>query len=164
MFIQIPGFPMYLVDEHGTVVSMQGGKWRIMKSGDNSKGYLIVTLYEGGKCRSNYLHRIVARAWLGPANGLDVNHKNGIKTDNNLSNLEYCTRSENLQHAHDTGLINNTGERNGTAKLSDMEAARLLSAKGKMLLREAASEFGVSGALVSKIWNGKLRKHLHNPA
>lgn len=50
------------------------------------------------------VHRLVATAFLGPPDGRIVNHKNGVKSDNRVSNLEWCTHSENVKHAYDIGL------------------------------------------------------------
>jgi hypothetical protein len=52
-----------------------------------------------------FVHRIVAAAFIGPCpDGLEINHKNGIKLDNRAENLEYTTRSANMKHAYDSGL------------------------------------------------------------
>jgi len=69
-------------------------------------GYLQVLIQIGGIVRKHMkVHRLVAFAFMpNPENKLTVNHKNGIKTDNKLENLEWATHSENLIHALSTGL------------------------------------------------------------
>lgn len=72
----------------------------------------------GGKTRT--VHRVIAMAFIPMEDGRDfVNHKDGDKRNNNVENLEWCTRSENAKHAYTHGLKKpQKGERNGRAKLS----------------------------------------------
>jgi transcriptional regulator with XRE-family HTH domain len=161
MFVQLKDYPDYMVDECGVVVSLKKGEWRVRKQGSSGNGYRIVALYERGKTSNKSIHSLVMAAFIGPRPpGLVINHKNGIKTDNRLENLEYVTQAQNDQHSRDTGLTNSYGENNGSAKLSDTQAAQLLAFRGTMLLREAAAQFGVSQTLVNHIWNGRTRQHL----
>lgn len=68
-------------------------------------GYLIVGLCVNAKSKLILVHRLVAIAFIqNEENKLFVNHKNGIKNDNRVENLEWCTFQENIQHAYDTGL------------------------------------------------------------
>jgi hypothetical protein len=77
-------------------------------------GHLIVTNGYRKMCRS--AHRMVWEAVHGPIpEGLQINHKNGVKTDNRIENLELVTASENTAHAYRLGLICAKGERNGRA-------------------------------------------------
>ena len=67
----------------------------------NEHGYLRATI----NGRNEYVHRIVAKCFVPNPNGyLEVNHKDGIKTNNSAQNLEWCTRSENNRHAFQIGL------------------------------------------------------------
>jgi hypothetical protein len=81
----------------------------ILKSSDNGRGYLIVGLRKNNHQRMEKVHRLVAEAFiLNPLNKKEVNHINGVKTDNHVNNLEWITRSENQKHAVKNGLCKNT--------------------------------------------------------
>lgn len=81
------------------------------------RGYHQVGLRKDGKYHHLYVHRLLAVAFIAnPDNKPFINHKNGIKTDNRIINLEWCTRSENNQHAWDTKLrITRSNYNNGKA-------------------------------------------------
>jgi hypothetical protein len=128
----------------------------------NSKGYLEVTLSKNSKAIMFRLNRIIALHFIpNPLNLPEVNHKNGIKTDNNVSNLEWCTRSYNMKHAFNTGLkISSKGEKNGQSKLTDKEVLEIRALNGVLLKREIAKIYGVSKTLISHIHLRKTWKHL----
>lgn len=102
----IAGFEgYYQVSNHGNVKSFAWGKERILKPGRNSGGYLCVVLHAEGMRSTRTVHRLVMEAFVPNEEGKEsINHKNGVKADNHLSNLEWATLSENMQHAYDTGL------------------------------------------------------------
>src|SRR5690606_26581156 len=76
----------------------------ILKGGLTRSGYLTIVLCKNKKRYNKLIHRIIAETFLGLSEK-QVNHKNGIKTDNRLENLEWVTRSQNSRHAIDTGLF-----------------------------------------------------------
>jgi len=112
----VPGYEgMYEVSDEGRVRSL----YRIVKSSSSrgvvfdkpypskmlreadNRGYSIVVLCKGGVPKPFTIHRLVMLAFVGPKpDGLQINHLNGRKDDNHVSNLEYCTLSENLLHRH----------------------------------------------------------------
>jgi len=100
----------YQVSRTGLVMSLSyHGHLRemMLKPRLTKQGYLIHKIFKNTVSSNIFAHRLVAMAFIqNPDNKPFVNHKNGIKTDNRVENLEWCTRSENIQHAYDTGLIN----------------------------------------------------------
>ena len=91
---------LYRVSDLGRVRSRKSGEWKVRKSAKNTNGYLIVTLCKDGKNKCFYVHRLVAQAFIENDDETKtlINHKNEIKSDNRVSNLEYCTASYNLSY------------------------------------------------------------------
>jgi hypothetical protein len=100
----IPGAPGYTVTSDGQIWSTRrAGRW--LKPYLHPNGYLTVHLRVGGKTIGWKVHRAVALAWVANPDAKPfINHMDGDKQNNSAANLEWCTRSENLQHAWDTGL------------------------------------------------------------
>lgn len=102
-FKPIKNYEDYLVNENGDVFSKKNNK--LLKPRESKNGYLKITLYKNGKCKTFSIHRLVALAHLNNPNNYPViNHKDGNKLNNNISNLEWCTVSQNIKHAFDNGL------------------------------------------------------------
>ena len=118
IYKDIQGFEGYEVSNKGNVRTKIGKKtirndgrvriWnqRVLKPQINTKGYYVVKLYKNGKQYTKTIHRLLMIAFY-PENVKDtVNHIDGNKKNNNIDNLEWCTYSENMLHALDTGLNN----------------------------------------------------------
>lgn len=80
-------------------------KEKILKSAIASHGYKVVVLANKGHLKQFLVHRLVAETFLdNPNNYEEINHKDGNKLNNDISNLEFCTYSENLKHAYKNDL------------------------------------------------------------
>ena len=96
----------YYVSSWGQVKSYKYGKERILKPGLIGNGYPAVDICTNGKRKMHRIHRLVAVAFIpNPDNKPQINHKDGDKLNNHVSNLEWMTNQENQQHGWDTGLF-----------------------------------------------------------
>lgn len=163
----IDGLPnIYMVSNLGNVKSLSEAKLGgLMKPYKNAYGYLSVNLHIGQKKRQlQRIHRLVARAFLpNPENKPQVNHINGIKTDNSVSNLEWCTSHENMQHAHKTGLKKFTENMRKASKVSAQKRrvkVVQLSMDGDLIkewnsIKEAAETLSMHKASIIKCCGNK---------
>lgn len=100
--IIIGSHPKYSVTPDGRIINSRGKEKELQV---DAHGYAKVDLYNNSKKSSKRVHRLVAEAYIpNPDNKPDVNHKDGNKLNNFVENLEWCTKSENMQHAYRTGL------------------------------------------------------------
>lgn len=125
----------------------------------NGNGYPFVKICTNGTYRLRTVHRLVAEAFLGacPDGKSEINHKNGVKADPRAANLEWCTRSENEQHAYDVlGHKAPRGEAQGHAKLTEADVRMVLMrlAAGEFQ-RVVAADYGVGQGTISRIANRK---------
>lgn len=128
----------------------------------NEKGYLDVGI---GHSKTRKAHVLIAAAFLGPSNGLDVNHIDGDKTNNHVENLEYVTRSENLKHAFRLGLattpFGKRGERSMRAVLTDGKVIEMRERYSNgASRRQLATDFGVSYYTVWDITERRSWTHI----
>lgn len=149
---------LYMVSNKGRIKSLYRNKEIILKPAHTDNGYLMIGLYKNGHRKPTNIHRLVANAFLIPIPGkIQVNHIDGNKDKNEVSNLEWCTCQENIIHAHKKGLSKVvTGEKVGTSKLTIEEVKSIKALKGKGVSQKSiAKMFNVSQAQVWKIHTNK---------
>jgi hypothetical protein len=160
----IPNSEGYQVSNKGNVKSLsysRTGKEGILKSSLCSRGYPQVCLSINGKSKSKRVHRLVAETFISNPEGKpNINHINGIKTDNRMENLEWCTQKENIRHAVDTGLFSATGENNGMCKITEADAREIKYGLKDKTRMELSERFGISIWMISAIRNNRLWKHI----
>lgn len=122
-----------------------------------ANGYLLVRFNAHKKQYAFYVHRLVAAAYCeGYARGLQVNHIDGNKQNNNASNLEWCTAKQNIVHAFKTGLNKNVGENNTGAKLTEnCVASILMSVSNGEKQTSLAAKFNISTSAINSIVRGR---------
>ena len=141
-----------------------GVKQRVRPTYLNHRGYRVVALCCNRLSNVRLIHRLVAEAFIGPAptSAHQVNHIDGDKANNCMSNLEWVTPSENLQHAYDTGLHQPMrGTDFPTAKLDDSkvrEIRKMLTAGASQ--RSIGRLFGVPHQRIGAIAQGKAWRHV----
>jgi hypothetical protein len=156
----------YYVTEDGDVYSNKSGKLIKMKPQLVNKYFSI---YLRGEYNKNfYVHRLVAECYLPNPNNLpEVNHDDGNKTNNNVSNLYWCTRSQNIKHAYDNGFktppIAN-GEKSVLSKLTNENVLWIrenyIPRHPEFGTRAFGKKFNMSHSQISKIIRNKRWKHI----
>jgi hypothetical protein len=136
------------------------GRVQILKPAVSTDGYLKTMLKDdNGKYVTIAVHRVIAKSHFGVQDKkLEVNHINGIKTDNRIENLEYITHSQNCKHSFDIGLQKpKRGELNGMAKLTQKDVDFLRSEKIKKGRywgrKQYAKQFGITEKHLQQIVN-----------
>ena len=136
-------------------------KGKISTGSVSSNGYPQKSVMVNGKRLTKKIHRMVLEAFVGVSE-LHVNHKNGIKHDNRLENLEYVTMSENQKHSVAMGLLKPLqGSKHGNAKLNEEKVIEIKKrlAKGESQA-SLGREYGVHEQIIYKIKHGISWKHI----
>ena len=125
-------------------------------------GYVVVTLRKKGEAKTFLVHRLVASAFIpNPLDRKQVNHKDGVKANNNAKNLEWVTQYQNMNHAARLGL-GPVGERCHLAKLKEKDVLYIREVQWAISHREIAEQYGVTHGVIGAILRGKTWKYLIN--
>lgn len=138
----------------------------ILKEKKDKDGYLRVNLFKKNKRKMYGVHCLVLQAFISnPENKPQVNHKDGVKINNNFENLEWNTNSENQKHAWKTGLHTaRYGENHGQSKLNDWDVKVIRKLYKNSIYwhnqTRIATLFKISQACIYKIVNNETWKHI----
>ena len=146
---------LYLISNYGNVYGKKHK--RILKETDNGHGYKKVILCKKQKVKNYYIHRLVAINFL-PTNKDKkfINHKDGLKYNNSLNNLEWCTKSENMIHAVSLGL-SKSGVNHYKAKLTEAQIHEILFSNERPTI--LARKFNIGYRYLREIKTGRKWKN-----
>lgn len=155
----IKSFENYLIGNNGEVYNKSTQYTKHPTSNHTGKGYLYVDLYKNGIKQRAYIHRLVAEAFIdNPTNKPYVNHIDGDPSNNNVSNLEWCTPLENVEHASKTirtmkQYILANFKRQKAIKQLDRKSGRLLNVFSS--INEASKKTGIPSSNIVCVLKGR---------
>lgn len=165
----VPSLPGFNVTEDGRVFC--GSRERRLQR--NLWGYAYLVVERAGKRKTYMAHRLVAEAFIGPSEGREVDHIDGVRDHNHWTNLRYCTRAENNRFSAEAGRTMR-GEAHVRAVLTEaqvLEIRRRYKPAGRQGRRRVpeslgslAREFGTGVNTIRHIVCGETWKHLKEPA
>lgn len=158
----------YEVSDFGNVRSLdkyikcRGGNLRLLKGRiislcKDKDGYLIFNLIKDKVRKNCKVHRLVAENFIdNPKNKPQVNHKNGIKSDNRLENLEWCLPVENMKHAVKNGFYKSGKEHHNFGSKSKRSRIILNLENGVFFdcLKDASINYNFTDSYLSRMLNG----------
>lgn len=172
VWIPIMGYETrYVINESGVIKSLKREVHRrndskhiipeiIKKQRITKFGYATCLLSINKKYKHHSVHVLVAKHFIGPKPGekYQVNHKDGNKLNNHVTNLEWVTPSENLKHAFKNGLMCQKGENHASNKLNNKSVLKIF--KSKKSVPELAKTYGVCNGSIYNIKSGVTWAHL----
>lgn len=134
----------YIISKDGSITSLKKIHFgKLMKQREDKDGYLLVNLCVSGLKVTEKVHRLIAQKYIPNPNKLpEVNHKNAIKTDNRVENLEWCNNQWNIDHSMRLGL------RKGSIKVAQINKEGKLVDTHKSL-SDASKKTGISLTVLS---------------
>lgn len=161
--VEIKNYPNYIIYIDGRVYSKKTK--RFLTQCLNRGGYYIVNLCKKGfRPKSHRVHRLVAEHFLPQIEGLkDVNHKDGVKTNNHINNLEWSNKSLNGLHAHRLGLNHGPsmkGEEHPGKKLSEEDVIKIRELHGLKTNKELAKQYNITTTQIWRIVTRKCWNHI----
>ena len=151
--VKVLEYEGYQISEFGDVYRNN----KKLKPWNNGRGYLILRI----KTKTKAVHRLVAELYVpNDFNYTEVNHKDGNKLNNHATNLEWCTRSENIKHGYDNSLRSATGVNNSRAKASEATVIEICEYIRDGVKPSEIRDIGYSYNLVRAIKNKKNWTHI----
>ncbi len=156
----IPGLNGYWASSDGDIYST---KYKVIRKIKPSlyRGYYGFSIWDNQKNKTKHAvtHRLIASTWIpNPNNYPIINHRDGVRTNNNIDNLEWCTQKQNI--AHSINILGNArcGERNNLSKLTEEQILKIRTDPRDQ--RTIAREFGVSQTNIGNIKRRDSWKHV----
>lgn len=152
----------YQISNLGRVKSLKYKKERILKYFFDKDGYKNLTLTKNGKAKKKKIHRLVAECFIkNPFNKPDVNHIDLDKSNNNVSNLEWVNKRENMKHAS----LNNDncrGEGIASSKLTEKDVIKIrqMYSTKKYTYKDLSRIFKVANTTIGLIVRKETWRHL----
>ena len=151
---------LYEVSDQGRVKSLKFGKEKILKPRETHGGYLKVALCKDGKVEQSKIHRLVAKAFIPNPNNLGtVNHKDEVKTNNTVSNLEWMSIKDNNNYGTRNKRLSETqiNDKNKSKEVQmfDKSTGELLDTFPSLM--EAGRVTGINQGNISKCCLGKRK-------
>lgn len=148
----------YRVSKCGTILGKRG---HAMSPSFNGRGYLIISLLTGEGRITKAVHRLVAEAWLENPNSLpEVNHKDCIRTNNHVDNLEWVTHGGNIEYSYLTGNRSAKGENNSRAKITEVTAIQICELLSQGYSAAEVRDMGFDYTIVRGIKRRKNWKYI----
>lgn len=166
-FRYVPNFPRYAISKEGVIIDTFSNKEHPVNR-PRPSGYVHRSMYDPdtGRARDVRTHRILAYTWLSNDdiyNRTLINHKDGIRSNNDLSNLEWCTSQENMRHATDSGLLTKVEP----VKVRNVDTGKVTNFKSFETMREKFPVITVrnicdlNNKLPGHLWGGQYEVKLH---
>lgn len=145
-----PTFNHLFCGSNGEIWTISRGRFLTRKT--TVHGYVYVKLYKCGKMA----HRLICEAHYGFRDGLEVNHKNSIRNDNRIENLEWVTKSENAIHSFKYGFNSHKGDKNSRSVLKSTDIPEIIRMRNSGLTYvEISKKYGVCAETISAAYNKK---------
>lgn len=179
---EISGFPGYFSNKEGDIFGPKYGISKPMAQQKDKKGYLTIRLRINNEYKYQKVHRLIGNTFIENIdNKPEINHKDGNKTNNNVSNLEWVTSHENQIHSYANGLrvpivgekhwthqkphLLAKGSKNGNSKLNEQQIIEIRNIwentdKKYGLLIKLSRKFGIHKNKIYEIVHRKTWKHI----
>lgn len=154
---------LYQINGFGNIKSLYFkknlAKEKMLKKYLNNKGYEFICLYKNKIKKQFLVHRLVVQSFISNINNLEVNHKNGIKTDNRVENLELCSRSYNNKEAYRMGLKKPTYNQNLNKKkvILKIDPIKNTVIEKCLGIKKTAKTLGVSKSALIDSLQGRIK-------
>lgn len=157
---QIEGYENYRISNHGEIVNIDG---IVMRFNLDRYGYYKLSLSRKSTRKNFYVHRLVGIHFVeNPENKPEVNHDDGIKTNNCYTNLTWMTSSENQKHAYLIGLQKRQqGESRYNSKLTNENVRHIRNNPKNKTQKYLAYKFSITQSIISGIINNKRWNHVN---